>query len=226
MRASSSNTSTSHDQCRICGSCDTAKFEAQAYVWWKCFRCLGIQKQLTYDEYQALNPTYDPGAYLNSKDRNEIERHLNVAQKRRFLSKCVQAFATKTNPAARFLDVGCGMGGYMLAAQQLGFQVLGFEPSLNHAHVAIDVLNLPVITDYFSIEQLNQQSFDVVMLSHVIEHIYEPGNMVRSLISILKPGGLLIIVTPNTQSLIARITGKRWVMLSPVDHVSVIRALA
>jgi SAM-dependent methyltransferase len=64
------------------------------------------------------------------------------------------------------------------------------------------------------------------MLSHVIEHIFDPKKFISDLVGILKPGGALVVVTPNSDSLIARVTGAQWPMLKPVDHVSLISAKA
>lgn len=113
-------------------------------------------------------------------------------------------------------------GGYLLAAQRLGFEILGFEPSRDHAHVARDVLKLPVIADYFTAAALQGRKFDLIMLSHVIEHIYEPKPFLAELIGALKPGGKLIVITPNANSYIARASGGRWPMLKPVDHVTLL----
>lgn len=112
----------------------------------------------------------------------------------------------------------------MLAAQSIGFDVMGFEPSNDHAHVATKHFKLPVVPDYFSTERVDHRQFDVVMLSHVIEHIYSPRDFLRDVISVLRPGGVLIVITPNAGSIIARWTGKRWPMLKPVDHVSMLSA--
>jgi SAM-dependent methyltransferase len=124
-----------------------------------------------------------------------------------------------------FLDVGCGMGGYMLAASRLGFRVVGCEPSAAHARVAKDVFGFPVINGYFTPDKVDT-SFDLIMLSHVIEHIYDQQAFLGQLLQVLKPGGILIVVTPNASSAVARICGRYWPMLKTIDHVSLISATA
>lgn len=212
--------------CRLCGGDVGKTFKVHGFTWFACSRCRGIQKELTHAEYQALNPTYDPGAYLDCKDRSEIEAYLEIPTKVAFLSQFIDLYLGGRREKLAFLDVGCGMGGYLLAAQVLGFDAIGFEPSSDHAHVATDLLHLRVINDYFSPDLVGDQRFDVIMLSHVIEHIYRPVEVVRALVGKLKRGGILIIVTPNSDSLIAAVTGRNWVMLKPVDHVSMISSLA
>ncbi len=118
------------------------------------------------------------------------------------------------------------MGGYLLAAQRLGFEVLGFEPSKEHARVALKHFSLPVISEYFTPDLVENKTFDLIMLSHVIEHIFDPKSFLRDLVGVLKPGGVLIVITPNSDSIIARLTGASWPMMKPMDHVSLISAKA
>jgi SAM-dependent methyltransferase len=212
-------------RCRICNSGVGHEFAANGFAWLRCATCRTTQKILTHQQYRELNPTYDPGAFLDSQDRKQVEDFLDLRAAMKVLSDVVDAHLDDiraTSPSRTFLDVGCGMGQYLLAAQRLGFEVLGFEPSVDHARVAIQHFNLPVIEDYFSTERLDGKTFDLIMLSHVIEHIYEPRFFIHKLVDALKPGGALIVITPNNESLVAHIVGRAWPMLKPVDHVSLI----
>ena len=184
---------------------------------------------MTYRQYQDLNPTYDPGDFLDSCNREQVERFLDVRAATEVLSEVIDKYlggVSLDHTPRSFLDVGCGMGKYLIAAQRLGFDTLGFEPSANHARVATQHFNLPVIKDYFSVSQVGGKRFDLIMLSHVIEHIYDPKSFINELVEVLKPGGALIVITPNNDSLVARTIGRAWPMLKPVDHVSMIGAAA
>ena len=213
--------------CRVCGGTIGKYFTANQFEWFDCDSCSTLQKVLTYPEYLELNPSYDPGAYLDGADRSEIETFLRVedlvADLKRFIQPNIKIGSPADSPGS-FLDVGCGMGAYLLAARRLGFDVTGFEPSQRHAHVAIAHLGLPVVADYFSVAKVDNKKFDVIMLSHVIEHIYSPREFLHDLVSVLKPGGTLIVVTPNRDSIVSKATGRKWPMLKPVDHVTMICA--
>jgi 2-polyprenyl-3-methyl-5-hydroxy-6-metoxy-1,4-benzoquinol methylase len=217
--------STNHDvgNCRVCGHGDGQGFVAHGFGWLRCTACRTIQKDITRDEYHELNPSYDPGHFLDSKDREQIEQYLDVAGARRFLARIVdERLPATASGEGTFLDVGCGMGRYLLAARELGFSVLGFEPSDDHARVAVEHFGLDVIGDYFSVDQVAGRTFNLIMLSHVIEHIYEPRQFIHELVSVLKPGGVLAIVTPNSEGLVAAMTRGAWTMLKTVDHVTLI----
>ena len=210
--------------CRVCARNDGKIFHVNDFTWFRCKECGTVQKVITGAQYRALNPSYDPGQYLDSRSREEIARFLDVDEKARVLKRALKKYGKVCSPQTRgrFLDVGCGMGGYMLAAQRLGFDVLGFEPSKEHARVASTTLGLPVVPHYFEAERVGQTKFDLIMLSHVIEHIFRPADFLADLIKVLRPGGVLIVATPNVRSFVARLTGRFWPMLKPLDHVTLI----
>jgi len=209
------------ENCRVCNSSKGARFARRGFRWFRCDECATLQKQLTLQQYLDLNPSYDPGHFLDSSSEREIREYLKVDNATRLLARVIAAHLPEVRGPRRFLDVGCGMGGYLLAARSLGFEVLGFEPSASHARVAREHLKLDVVHDYFSPEKV-QGKFDLIMLSHVIEHIYAPREFIHQLLGVLGPGGVLIVVTPNAEGLVATSTGTSWPMLNPVDHVTMI----
>lgn len=112
----------------------------------------------------------------------------------------------------RFLDFGCG-GGYLLRnALARGWQALGYDvgaPAIAQCRQQ----GLPV-TDNF--DDLVGHGFDVVYLSHVLEHVGEPGPLLDRLRTLLAPGGRVFIEVPNARSLRARIAAPilcRWAAL-------------
>ncbi len=211
-----------HEQpCRVCGNSSGRSFFANGFMFHRCANCGTIQKQVSLTDYTAINPTYDPGHYLDSENLETIERFLAVEHKKHELERVIGKASLGNEPRS-FLDVGCGMGGFLLAARGLGFDVLGFEPSESHARVAREVFTLPVRSEYFSAAVLGDRKFDVIMLAHVIEHIFSPKPFMADLAGVLKPGGKLIVITPNAGSLISHMSGSGWPMLRPIDHVTLL----
>ena len=208
-------------QCRVCSSSElkSSTFTHLKFNWRRCYNCKSTQKDLSFDEYRDLNPTYDPGMYLpNISSFPELRQALDVDSKMKTLSTLVQGASGK-----KILDVGCGMGGFLIAGRELGMDVSGYEPSAQHASILnrLSTETYSVINDYFSPSR-SDQKYDVVLLSHVIEHIFDQRTFLQQLCDQLSEGGRLIVITPNNESLVALLTRRWWVMYKPVDHVGLI----
>lgn len=109
----------------------------------------------------------------------------------------------------RLLDIGCGDGEFLELAHSCGWDVCGLEPDNNAVQIA-KAKGLRVINageEYFDGKK---ELFDVVTLSHVIEHVHEPLNSLKKCFDLLKPGGSLWIETPNVDSLGGREFGPNW----------------
>ncbi len=118
----------------------------------------------------------------------------------------------------RLLDIGCAAGFFLNAAQDAEFSVCGVEVSAfaseyARAHFGVDV-RIGMLKD------VNFQScaFDVVTMFDVIEHIADPIRELTEIARILKPGGVLVLDTPNIESDTARLQGDQW-WLFKSDHL-------
>lgn len=202
--------------CRVCGGAAGAVYQWLGFDWVRCDDCGCTQKSLDKAGYESLAPTYDAGTIVEgTADTAAVQHALGVTEKVRMLDRLGMPVAS------RLLDIGCGAGGFLLAARQLGFDATGVEPSVAHSQIARETFGLSVLTGYFDPSHFTQQ-FDIVVLSHVIEHILEPREFLSDIGKVLRPGGLLLMITPNVDSLAAATCGKYWSMYKPVDHVTMI----
>lgn len=120
----------------------------------------------------------------------------------------------------RLLDVGCGNGMTMDAMQKLGWQCEGvdFDPLAVQAAVA---RGLRVSLGPPEAQAYPDDTFDAMILSHVIEHVPHPEKFLRECCRILRPGGLLTVLTPNASALGRRVFGESWLYLDPPRHLHV-----
>lgn len=108
------------------------------------------------------------------------------------------------------LDVGSSTGIFLNAAR-INFEVHGVEPSAWAAGVAKNSLNLKnIVNGTFDESAFPESSFDVISLIDVLEHVADPRKTLQKAFSLLKPGGLLYLVTPDIRSLSARLLGRYW----------------
>jgi 2-polyprenyl-3-methyl-5-hydroxy-6-metoxy-1,4-benzoquinol methylase len=122
----------------------------------------------------------------------------------------IKRFAT----GGRLLDVGAATG-YFLNAARLDFETCGIEPSRWAAEYARSRLGLDVRVGNLEDMEFEAESFDVVTLNDVIEHLTDPLAALKRLNALLKPGGLLYLVTPDVKSVSARVLRGHWWGLRP-----------
>lgn len=97
----------------------------------------------------------------------------------------------------RALDVGCGSGTFLLPLRERGWEVCGIEPLEAWAAVARERFGLAVTTGFYDRQSYPESRFDLIVMSHVIEHLPDPRPILAAVTSHLAPGGCLFIGTPN-----------------------------
>ena len=100
-------------------------------------------------------------------------------------------------PPAQVLEIGCGHGGFVALMQWAGFHATGLELSPWVVDFAKQTFNIPMLLGNIEEQQLEQQSFDVIVLNDVLEHLSDPVATMRHCISLLKTTGILLVQTPN-----------------------------
>jgi len=116
-------------------------------------------------------------------------------------------------PSGKLLEVGCARGDFLSVAKTV-FDVFGVEPNPELASESGAVA--PVHRDV--IERTPWRDFDVVASFHVIEHVDSPRSFIRASAERLKPGGLMVIETPNIDSLPFRLMKSRWRQFIPEHY--------
>jgi SAM-dependent methyltransferase len=108
------------------------------------------------------------------------------------------ALIRRLAPQSRtLLDVGAGPGYLCAVATELGFKARGVEPS----DVARQAGEQQFSVSYTQLEDVDDESLDVITCHHVLEHVEWPIEFLRTLRAKLKPHGLLVLHVPNQQPL-------------------------
>lgn len=96
----------------------------------------------------------------------------------------------------RILDIGAGTGDFLLTAKNSGWETVGVEPSDRAKNIAIQ----KGISFVNEISDLQNNSFDVITMWHVLEHVPNLELQIQELKRLLKPTGTLIVAVPNFKS--------------------------
>jgi 2-polyprenyl-3-methyl-5-hydroxy-6-metoxy-1,4-benzoquinol methylase len=111
---------------------------------------------------------------------------------------------------SRVLDIGCGFGESLGFHKARGCEAYGVEADSNILRVARK-FGYNVRVGLFDASAYAAEFFDYVTLDQVIEHMSDPLSALRGIATVLKPGGMVIIGTPNANGWGARVFGRHWI---------------
>ena len=118
----------------------------------------------------------------------------------------------------KLLDVGSATGYFMNIAKSLGWEVEGVEIS-DHAASMGRSKGLIIHTGILENVKLEEKSFDAITLFDVAEHLRDPKTTLLEVSRLLKDGGIIVVTTPDSGSLWARILKHRWHLVIPPEHL-------
>lgn len=144
--------------------------------------------------------------YEESVDTN----YLKLLTEREETFKGLLKYIEKYKKPARILDIGCAEGTLVKLAKENGWDADGIEPNKNFVNWAKDNFNLNLIQGSIPTSKLEENSYDVITLLDVIEHVPDPDAFLKTCVRYLKKGGIIFISTPDISSLPSRVMRKNW----------------
>jgi 2-polyprenyl-3-methyl-5-hydroxy-6-metoxy-1,4-benzoquinol methylase len=118
----------------------------------------------------------------------------------------------------RLLDVGCSCGYFLEVAASRGYDVQGVEFSRSAIAAADPGIRGRIFEGTLESLPVNGL-FDVASAFDLIEHVHDPRGFLRRCAGLLKPGGVLLISTPDTGHFLRFLMRSRWPMLQPMQHL-------
>ncbi|WP_417558393.1 class I SAM-dependent methyltransferase [Mesoflavibacter zeaxanthinifaciens] len=179
----------------------------------------GFLETFPQPKTNQLSEYYKTEDYISHTDakRNWFEKAYHLV--RRFSLKqklkLINGFKTETKT---LLDVGCGTGDFLKTAKENNWIVSGVEPNADARTIA----NHKTDNSVFDIHQLNNfetNSFDVITLWHVLEHLPDLEHQISILKKLLKPNGRLVVAVPNYKSFDANYYNQFWAAYDVPRHL-------
>lgn len=183
-------------QCKLCGGQNAApRYLLGNASIYRCPACdFHYLDQLDGATPEAVTPLTDQGR-LYIEARLDEGAHLPPLR-----LELVQSFVDL--PAAKALDIGAGLGQFILLLQQQGATAIGIEPSYPRRAYAEETWGLQLISrlvhdPYW--QNTYASTFELITLWDVIEHVDYPRSTLEDAVKLLKPGGLLCLDTPDRE---------------------------
>ncbi|APY10984.1 methyltransferase [Seonamhaeicola sp. S2-3] len=182
----------------------------------KEFGFLETHPQPTIEKLPEYYKSEDYISHTDSK-RNLFEKiyHLvrRIALNKKL--KLINSFKTENKS---LLDFGCGTGDFLQTAQKNSWLVTGIEPNEDARNIANKKTNNSVFNSE-AFFKLKENTFDVITLWHVLEHLPNLEEHVNILKKLLKPNGVLIIAVPNYKSYDAQFYKQFWAAFDVPRHL-------
>lgn len=202
--------------------------EDKSFITVKDFSVSGESFSLLLnEEYQILKthpqPTLDKlGSYYEFEDyishtdgkRTLFEKMYHFIKRKAIRDK-VKLINSYQPVKGRILDIGAGTGDFLLECKNQNWNILGIEPNDKAKGIALG----KGIKFGDTIEKLESNSFDVITMWHVLEHVPDVEYQVAELKRLLKPSGTIIIAVPNFKSYDANHYKEFWAAYDVPRHL-------
>ena len=177
---------------------------------------LDLLRTFPQPDENSLPRYYQSEKYISHTDSTStlIERIYQWV-KEYMLNKKLLWIEKEKPQKGKILDIGAGTGDFLKVAKKKGWEVFGAEPNAQ-ARTLAQAKEVDLVE---STSNLNESTFDVITMWHVLEHVSDLGVQIAELQRLLKKDGLLVIAVPNFKSFDADHYKEFWAAYDVPRHL-------
>lgn len=207
--------------CYLCRSTLELFLQKNGYDVYVCPACGLKSTKLTVPYGQFIKEFYSEG-YFNGK--SSAGAYSNYAADKPFITRTMRKFIRILGGVQpqnlRLLDIGCAYGYFVEMALKAGFDAYGIDPSAHAVERAKSKHNGRIQEGTIgSVIFPGDTRFDIITMLDVVEHLADPRTDLQKAVHLLAPDGRMLIATGDTESLAAKLLGRRWTFYIPPQHL-------
>lgn len=189
--------------CPVCKQVDHSTFLMckDGYNLYKCAECQHIFVW-PIPPIEALKQIYSFANSYQVEERTIYDENTLTLERNRESLRQIEKFC---RGRGRLLDIGCSSGKFLWLAKRHGWSVSGVELSKDTAQIANDN-GLGVFVGELASAEYPPSSFDAIHLGDVVEHVRDPEEFLAQVSGLLKPDGVIVLVTPNHDAIFPLLT--------------------
>jgi 2-polyprenyl-3-methyl-5-hydroxy-6-metoxy-1,4-benzoquinol methylase len=166
-----------------------------------------------------IGPYYKSDEYISHSNANKgLINGLYQLVRGYALTSKIRLVKNLVGDGKMLLDIGCGTGAFLNTAKLAGYTVVGVEPDAGARQMAMQEYGL-AIKEEADLTTLKENSFDVITMWHVLEHVHNLTERIQTLFRLIKTDGCVIIAVPNCESSDAKVYGANWAAYDVPRHL-------
>tara|TARA_Y100000741_G_scaffold325618_1_gene277249 strand:+ start:420 stop:1307 length:888 start_codon:yes stop_codon:yes gene_type:complete len=180
------------------------------YEMIRCIKCDILYASEIYEEIFS-NDLYE---------KSEFDYSDEISGLKKTYSNCIEE-ATKNSSKENFLEIGCGNGFMLEEAQSIGFKnVTGVEPSKIAYEKSSFKIKDKIIKKIFNVNDFDDNTFDIVFIAMIIEHVVDVNKFLKDITKILKSGGKVVCICHNERHILSKLLKDKHPIIND-EHVAV-----
>jgi ubiquinone/menaquinone biosynthesis C-methylase UbiE len=173
-------------------------------------KCSGCGVVFADDYYSDRSGIYGEFYATWGKDFKKSADSVSEAKKKAFRHQMKNLTRFISPRGKKILDVGTGGGFFLEEAEKVGFECFGLDISQFACELANKKFENKIYCGTLKEAAYPDSFFDAVCLCDVLEHLSDPQEIFREIWRVIKPGGLVFVISPNHDSLTRKIFGRDW----------------
>lgn len=207
-------------KCNVCSKKQTFYFSYKNYRYYKCNSCglvttLPLPTNLIIKEHYARR-------FLEGNYSLLLEYEKEYQRVYQDFVKVILEILKDDNlkpKNLRVLDIGCFTGGFLQMLKKHGFNITGLELQKEAVEIAKKKFPANVFVADVMTDKLPGKKYDIISMLGLIEHVNNPNKLIQKCSKYQDANGMLLIQTPDSSSIPAKILKKYWPPYSPVEHI-------